>query len=68
MRFALALLLMACDGVAPALDAGTLAPCGCDAAAAAEGRLCRRVSQLELDQSRGEVGPGWETCPPAPAD
>ena len=41
-------------------------PCGCDAVAEAEGRLCHRLTQAELIAVRGEVGPGWENCPPLP--
>lgn len=62
MRSCALLLFLACGSPTEPL------PCGCDELAAAEGRLCPRLSQAELEAVRGEVGPGWESCPPLPAD
>lgn len=67
MRSLLVLAVLGC-GSPPSSAALTAKPCGCDAAAAAEGRLCRRLDPSEVYAYRGEIGPDWEVCPPLPAD
>jgi hypothetical protein len=55
MRILLFAFLVACAPPEPE-------PCGCDETSKVR---CPTVSPEELEALRGEVGPGWETCPPA---
>jgi hypothetical protein len=61
----LGMLLLAC-GTQPGSPDAVEKPCGCDAKAEAEGRLCPRLTPAEVEAFRGEVGPDWENCPPLP--